>query len=34
MPSLQQGRPLLSGKRLDAGYLEVLVYTVREEKIV
>jgi hypothetical protein len=33
MPSLQHGRPLLSGKRLDVGYLEALAYTVREEEM-
>jgi hypothetical protein len=32
-PSLQHGRPLLSGKRPDVSYLEVLVYTVREEEM-
>jgi hypothetical protein len=31
---LQHGRLLLLGERLDAGYLEVLVYTVREEEMV
>jgi hypothetical protein len=31
---LQHGRQLLSNERLDAHYLEVLVYTVREEEMI